>query len=165
MLKNKKNNKNNFIKAFTLIELLVVISVLGILISMVTASLTTSQKQARDTQRKSDLAQYRTVLETYANANSGLYPSYLEDSPMDEICTSLLSDYTGSCPTDPKPATRNYGYKSNGSGVAGGPTATKYLIYVDGGLESTINTWVVCSDGNSNSVINNWTSIDAFCPM
>ena len=54
-------------KGFTLIELLIVISIIGILVTIVSASFVTSQKQARDVQRKSDLKQYQNALENFAN--------------------------------------------------------------------------------------------------
>jgi len=41
-------------KAFTLIEMLVVISLIGILAALALASYAGTQKQARDTNRKSD---------------------------------------------------------------------------------------------------------------
>jgi len=46
---------------FTLIELLVVISIIGILASLTLVSYTGAQKQTRDTQRRSDLNQYRNA--------------------------------------------------------------------------------------------------------
>ena len=62
-------------KGFTLIELLVVISIIGVLAGMSLVSYSTAQKQARDTERRSDLAQYRNGLANYAANNSGLYPT------------------------------------------------------------------------------------------
>lgn len=61
-------------KGFTLIELLVVIAIIGILSSVVLASLNTARAKARDTARKSDLKQLQTALELYYNSN-GNYPS------------------------------------------------------------------------------------------
>lgn len=58
-------------KGFTLIELMVVIAVIGILASIALVSLTGVQRSARDAQRKSDLASYRTALEgSYAQGTS-----------------------------------------------------------------------------------------------
>lgn len=67
-------NKNNFSKGgFTLIELLVVISIIGLLSSIVFASLSTARLKARDTKRVVDLAQLRTALALYYDDN-GEYP-------------------------------------------------------------------------------------------
>ena len=70
------NNKRK--SGFTLIELLVVIAIIGILASVVLASLNSARAKARDTQRKASLNQIRTALElyydkygTYAVANGG----------------------------------------------------------------------------------------------
>src|SRR4051812_16612422 len=62
---------------FTLIELLVAIAIIGVLSSAVLVAINPSQRlqQARDSQRKSDLAQIRNSLDTYAAANDGHYPS------------------------------------------------------------------------------------------
>ena len=60
-------------KGFTLIELMVVIAVIGILASVALVSLTGVQKSARDAQRKSDIATYRTAIERYY-ADLQVYP-------------------------------------------------------------------------------------------
>ncbi len=58
-------NKFKNSKGFTLIELLVVVAIIGILSSVVLASLNSARKKARDARRKSDLSQIRTALELY----------------------------------------------------------------------------------------------------
>lgn len=65
---------------FTLIELLVVIAIIGILASVVLASLSDARGVARDAKRKSDLHQVQIAMEGYFNkygtyivANSGWY--------------------------------------------------------------------------------------------
>lgn len=52
-------------KAFTLIELLVVISIIGILASVVLASLNSARISARDAQRQLDLRAMKTALELH----------------------------------------------------------------------------------------------------
>ncbi|PJE64729.1 MAG: hypothetical protein COU90_00455 [Candidatus Ryanbacteria bacterium CG10_big_fil_rev_8_21_14_0_10_43_42] len=61
-------------KGFTLIELLVVISIIGLLASVVLASLNTARSRARDARRMTDMRQIQTALELYFNDN-GVYPS------------------------------------------------------------------------------------------
>lgn len=62
-------------RGFTLIELLVVIAIIGILSSVVLASLNTARSKARDAARKSDFHQLQSALELYATSNNGTYPS------------------------------------------------------------------------------------------
>jgi prepilin-type N-terminal cleavage/methylation domain-containing protein len=61
-------------KGFTLIELLVVIAIIGLLSSVVLASLNSARVRARDAERITNLEQVRTAIEGYANDHSGKYP-------------------------------------------------------------------------------------------
>ncbi|MDO8561737.1 MAG: type II secretion system protein [bacterium] len=61
-------------KGFTLIELLVVIAIIGVLSSVVLASLNTARQKGRDTRRISDIKQLQLALELYYDANSK-YPT------------------------------------------------------------------------------------------
>ncbi len=65
--------KKRTTEGFTLIELLVVIAIIGILSSVVLASLSTARGKARDAKRKQDIVQLRTALESYAGDNN-VYP-------------------------------------------------------------------------------------------
>lgn len=70
---------NQFIKhqknlGFTLIELLVVVAIIGILSSVVLASLNTARAKARDAKRRIDLKQVQLALELYYDSN-GVYPT------------------------------------------------------------------------------------------
>ena len=60
-------------RGFTLIELLVVIAVIGILASVILASLNSARAKARDTRRMEDLRQIVLALELYYDSN-GFYP-------------------------------------------------------------------------------------------
>lgn len=129
-------------KGFTLIELLVVISIIGILIALSLVSYGGAQKQTRDTQRRSDLNQYRNSLENYAAANDGLYTSRTSrQDATSRPCDVLKPNFISDCPDDP--GSKTYQYRSNGSG-SGAPDATQYVLWVE--LE-TGGYWEVCSDG------------------
>lgn len=61
-------------KAFTLIEVMVVITIVGLLASVVLASLTDARAKARDTQRVQMVKELQKALELYRNGNGGNYP-------------------------------------------------------------------------------------------
>lgn len=106
-------------KGFTLIELLVVIAIIGILSSVVMASLSTARLKARDARRMSDLNQIRLTMEFYYDDN-GYYPRETdgangivgEGSGLD---TMLASYFSSSLPHDPR-----------------GPGDADYIYYYDG---------------------------------
>ena len=60
-------------KGFTLIELLVVIAIIGVLASVVLASVNTARGKARDARRVADFNQIRLALELYYDDNN-VYP-------------------------------------------------------------------------------------------
>jgi len=129
-------------EGFTLIELLVVISVIGILASIALVSFGPAQKQARDTQRKSDIRQYQSSLENFANKGNGLFPSRTTAVDLSSLCATL--GISGTCPTDPKAPTTIYRYISDGSGSPNSD-ASKYVLWAS--LENVTSYWVICSTG------------------
>lgn len=87
-------------RGFTLIELLVVIAIIGVLASIVLASLNTARTKSRDARRIADAKQIQLALELYFDANSGQYPAN----------TGLLAPtYIPVVPTDPTGGT-TYAY-------------------------------------------------------
>jgi type II secretion system protein G len=126
---------------FTLIELLVVIAILGILASVVMVAINPAKRiaEAHDAQRRADLSQVQTALESYAAQHQGAYPAtggwYCEDcnyagyvtKGADNWIPGLVSGgYLKRLPTDPSDqdlsrcqnANGNYGvylYYSNGA--------------------------------------------------
>ena len=155
------------VKAFTLIELLVVVSIIGILAALATVSFTSTQKQARDIARKSDLKQYQNALEAYANKNNGLYPAWFSGSAtMSMLCSTL--GIAGTCPNDPKyDATDGdpppYKYQTNGTTNDLAAKATRYVLWAR--LENISNTyWVVCSTGQSGKISSSTVFSTGGCP-
>lgn len=66
-------NMSSFKKGFTLIELLVVISIIGLLSSIVLASLNSARMKARDSKRMQDMRELEKALTMYYSDN-GSYP-------------------------------------------------------------------------------------------
>ncbi|NOY35889.1 MAG: type II secretion system protein [bacterium] len=72
------NKKRGGIGGFTLIELLVVIAIIGILSSIVLASLNSARKKGKDARRVADIKQIQLALEMYYDDNNGSYPTTLD---------------------------------------------------------------------------------------
>ena len=142
---------------FTLIELLVVISIIGILAGLTLVSFTAAQKQARDTQRQSDLKQYQNLLEAYASTQRGLYPTKTTSTEASILCGDPLPSVN--CPQDPSEGTWKYLYISNET-VVGPATATQFVLWAY--QEATAKYFIICSEGDSGFATSAPTSFT--CP-
>jgi prepilin-type N-terminal cleavage/methylation domain-containing protein len=80
-------------KGFTLIELLVVIAIIGVLSSIVMASLNQGRVSARDAKRRLDMRQIANALELHYDT----YGSYTQPEALAVDC-STGSAVSGSCP-------------------------------------------------------------------
>jgi prepilin-type N-terminal cleavage/methylation domain-containing protein len=109
-LKNSKENS----KGFTLIELLVVIAIIGILASIILASLSTAQAKGRDARRISDIKQIQLALSLYYDANN-YYPVSIYGNPSPLV----QGGYISVMPYDPK-----------GTGCATGSESTGCYTYI-----------------------------------
>lgn len=87
-------------KGFTLIELLVVIAIIGILASVVLASLNSAREKSRDVRRIADIGSIRLALELYFDANDA-YPA--------DLSTLGSSEFIASVPGDPLDSGSNSG--------------------------------------------------------
>lgn len=104
-------------KGFTLIELLVVIAIIGILSSVVLASLNTARTKARDARRIADIGQLKLALELYADDHFASYPA---DATWSTDLTG--GGYIAVVPNDPTGVAYTY--------EVGNPT-TSYCLGVD----------------------------------
>ncbi len=118
-------------RGFTLIELLVVIAIIGILSSVVLASLNTARKKGRDARRISDVKQLQLALELYYDNNSSEYPDAL---------SSLAPSYISVVPSDPQSGSYSYD-NLTGAGAACSVASGVCTNYVLGAtLEDAANS-------------------------
>lgn len=143
-------------RGFTLIELLVVITIIGILSSVVLASLTIAREKARDAKRVAQITQITRALESYFDANQS-YPSTTPSGYVGEDAGVQLVADLGFLPPNPIPPPgidATYVYRgiqtsaaahtecNSGTGVCGG-----YEIGIT--LERSDNT-VLGNDADQN---------------
>lgn len=115
--------RTRYHQGFTLIELLVVIAIIGLLASIVMASLGSSRSKGRDAARISEIKQIKYALELYYD-KFNQYPTCLTAGGS---CTTLLSTsgFMPRIPTDPSNGI-GYTYAATGSGA----TCTGYHLGV-----------------------------------
>ena len=112
---------NRLSRGFTLIELLVVIAIIGILSSVVLASLNSARVKGRDARRVSDLKQLQLALELHYD-NQQSYPVTASGGAAASTSLAALvsSNFISSIPADPTNS-GNYVYwygSANNDGTA-----------------------------------------------
>lgn len=80
-------------RGFTLIEVLVVVAIIGILSSIVLASMSGARSKGRDAKRVADIKQLQLALQLYYDG-SGYYPLALSDLTSTNYISSIPSDPT-----------------------------------------------------------------------
>lgn len=130
-LKGKNRRQSKSLTGFTLIELLIVIAIIGLLSSVVLASLNSARKKARDARRISDFKQIMLALEMFYDAENSypqvsgagnwidVYNRLIDCLENKNQCGFVASNYTpaiSKVPQDPLGTTRTYYYYHCSSG-------------------------------------------------
>lgn len=113
--------KNQGNGGFTLIELLVVIAIIGVLATVVLASLNGARAKARDANRTASIRQVQTALEFYYDTN-GRYPTSADEPLSGAFAAALVPTYIPVMPVSPTGTYRSYNASQN--------PATYYAIYI-----------------------------------
>jgi prepilin-type N-terminal cleavage/methylation domain-containing protein len=145
-------------RGFTLIELLVVIAIIGILSSVVLASLNSARQKSRDAKRTSDIRQMQLAFELFFDS-CGQYPSTLATSANNGCAGgTTLADFIATIPTPPSGGITAYDYNAI--------STTDYCLGVDmeGGVSVVPGTDSNCdADGAGSNPYttagNQWFSV------
>ena len=119
---------------FTLIELLVVIAIIGLLSSIVLASLSTARVSAREARRASDMHSVINALQLYYIDNNARYPGNFgqhaacgtQYSCLGNMAPALVPKYIGAIPEDPAYRNNNLNYRYCTSNTG---AITYYVLY------------------------------------
>lgn len=95
-------------RGFTLIELLVVIAIIGILSSVVLASLNSARLKSRDAKRISDIKQLQLAFELHFDDNAS-YPTAIDDANL------VTPGYISTIPADPLGGAYAYAQLTSGT--------------------------------------------------
>ena len=140
----------NFKKGFTLIELLVVIAIIGILSSIVLASLNSARSKGADTSVKGNLANVRAQAELI----------YSDDGDYDAVCAanSVAQNATVAA------AIAAANGASGGTAVCGKPASGAASAWAISSPLKLSGHWCVDSAGNSKAAGSAIGATDTVCP-
>jgi len=139
---------NQYQRGFTLIELLVVIAIIGILASVVMASLNSARAKARDAELVQSLEQVRTALEMYF-LDHGQYPATGNWRSGTTACHGTYgagNSYSGANGYIPGLAPTYISVLPEVENVA----VNRCFLYLSNGLNYKLMAWNAMENANSN---------------
>lgn len=147
------------LRAFTLIELLVVIAIIGILSTVVLASLGGARGKARDAKRVAELKGAQAAIELFYDA-CGQYPATFTTGASNGCPAGTppvsFGTFMSTIPVDPKDSASYTYYVDN----------TNYTYVLKGTLESSNSALDSDKDGNvtvNGNTVNCEDNVFAFC--
>ena len=136
-------------KGFTLIELLVVIAIIGILSSVVLASLTTARTKGQDAAVESQLSSMRSQAELYYSTNSNSYgPLHAVDA-----CTAGAADLFGTGTNSLKALVAGVANNNNGGSLAKTACVSSLTAWAVSATLPSLNTSAFCVDSTGTSKV------------
>jgi len=147
---------NNKRKGFTLIELLVVIAIIGILSSVVLASLNSARQKSRDARRVSDIKQLQLALELYFDT-AGEYPDALADLAPTHIATVPVP------PAGASQAAYDYDNLATSAGTACAIASGSCMYYHLGAVLEDVGHDALDADADKDGTTWTFDGLDANC--
>lgn len=150
--------KKLFSRGFTLIELLVVIAIIGVLATVVLASLNTARRKSRDARRVADVKQLQLALELHFDgAGAGNYPlanaTACDGTPANVYGLEVLvtNGYIASIPHDPNAAVASSCYRYASQAPASARTFYHLAIVLEDAGNSVLSSDKDCNDNAADS--------------